>query len=105
MRYSPIYAFIKEVTPEESRVLMASDNYLDMVGISGRDMIGKNMYELFPDELAASMTADDQEVVANEKTLRIKEELNGKRYDTYKFPIRIGTRTLLAGYTIDITDQ
>ena len=48
LRHSPVYTFIKEVTRTESRVLQASENYQDMIGIKGSEMIGKTMEELFP---------------------------------------------------------
>jgi diguanylate cyclase (GGDEF)-like protein/PAS domain S-box-containing protein len=105
MLHSPIYAFIKEVTPAESRVLQASDNYQQMIGISGRDMAGKTMEELFPAETAAKFTADDWSVVSSGEVLKLDEDLNGRHYTTIKFPIVQGDKTLLAGYTIDITDR
>jgi PAS domain S-box-containing protein len=105
MRYSPIYVYIKSVTPTESRVLQASDNFIDMVGIAGQDMVGKSMAELFPAEFAAKMTADDWDVVAKGEVLRVDETLNGRDFITIKFPIVQGERRLLAGYTLDITDQ
>ncbi len=37
--------------------------------------------------------------------LRLDEELNGRYYTTVKFPIVLSDRTLLAGYTIDITER
>jgi diguanylate cyclase (GGDEF)-like protein/PAS domain S-box-containing protein len=105
MKHSPIYAFIKEVTPTASRVLQASENYLQMIGISGEDMVGKTMEELFPPESAAKFTADDREVLAKGQVLKLDEELNGRSYTTIKFPIVQGDKTLLAGYTIDITER
>jgi PAS domain S-box-containing protein len=104
MRHSPIYTYIKEVTPIRSIVLQASDNFGQMIGISGSEMIGKTMMELFPPELAAKITADDAAVVSRGDVLRLDEELNGRSYTTIKFPIARGDKTLLAGYTIDITD-
>lgn len=103
--HSPIYTFIKDVAPTESRVLIASDNYKDMIGISGRDMTGKTMAELFPPEFAQKITADDWMVASKGEPLRLDEELNGRSYTTIKFPIRKGERVLLAGYTIDITER
>lgn len=103
--HSPIYTFIKDVTPTESRVLIASENYRDMVGISGRDMVGKTMAELFPPEFAEKITADDWLVASKGESLKLEEELNGRSYTTIKFPIRKGDRVFLAGYTIDITDR
>ncbi len=105
MRYSPVYVFIKEVTPTESRVLQASDNFLQMVGIRGSDMLGKTMEELFPAEFAAKITADDWAVVSEGKVLKLEENLNGRSYTTIKFPIVRGQKTLLAGYTIDSTEK
>lgn len=105
MAHSPIYAFIKEVTPTESRTLKASENYREMIGISGSQMVGKTMEELFPPDLAAKITADDWSVVSRGEVLRLDEDFNGRNYNTVKFPIRQKERTLLAGYTIDITER
>ena len=105
MHHSPIYAFIKEVNKNESRVLQASENYHQMIGIAGSDMTGKTMTELFPPEFAEKITADDWAVVSNGEVLKLDEELNGRTYTTIKFPLAQGTRTLLAGYTIDITER
>jgi PAS domain S-box-containing protein len=105
MHHSPIFAYIKEVTSSQSLVIQASENYLEMIGIPGSQMIGKNMFELFPAEFAAKMTADDWSVVNHGSVLKIDEELNGRSYATIKFPIQYGDKTYLAGYTIDVTAQ
>jgi diguanylate cyclase (GGDEF)-like protein len=105
MRHSPIYTFIKEVTSTQSIVLQASDNYRQMIGIPSSEMVGKTMAELFPPEFAAKITADDWAVVYRGGVLKLDEELNGRSYTTIKFPITLGEKTLLAGYTIDITDR
>jgi len=102
---SPIYAYIKEVGPKESRTLMVSDNYQTMIGMTAAEMIGKTMEELFPLEFAAQITADDWQVVSNGKILEREEFLDGKTYNTIKFPIRLGDKYLLAGYTIDLTER
>ena len=105
IKHSPIYAFIKEVTPTGSRVLQASENYQDMIGISGSEMVGKTMGDLFPSEFAARITADDWTVVSNGQVLKLDEDLNGRNYTTIKFPVSLGGKTLLAGYSIDITER
>ena len=105
IRHSPIYAYIKEVTPTESRVLHASENYLQMIGIPGSQMVGKTMEELFPADLAAKFTADDWAVVSTGEVLQLDEDLADRNYVSVKFPIVQGDRTLLAGYTIDITER
>ncbi|MBK8782670.1 MAG: PAS domain S-box protein [Anaerolineales bacterium] len=105
INHSPIYTFIKEVTPTESRVLQASNNFNEMIGIESADMIGRTMQELFPPDLAAKMTADDWDVVAKGQILKLDEDLNGHHYHSVKFPLVVGAKTLLAGYTIDITER
>lgn len=103
---SPIYAYIKEVTPTQSRVIYASENFVDMVGTPSSEMIGKTMEELFPADFAAKITADDWTVASGEGILNQEEELNGRQYTTIKFPLlRTGRANLLAGYTIDITER
>lgn len=105
IKNSPIYAFVKEVSPTESRTLKASDNFEDMIGMPVAEMLGKTMDELFPPEFAAAITADDWQVVSQGNILQREEVLNGRTYTTIKFPIRTGERNLLAGYTIDLTDR
>jgi len=105
MHHSPIYTFIKQVTAAESRVLQASDNFDQMIGIPGSAMTGKTMAELFPPEFAAKITADDWAVVSRGEMMQLDEELNGRSYTTIKFPLIQGDRALLAGYTIDITER
>ncbi len=105
MRYSPVYTFIKEVTPIESRVMHASENFEQMVGIPGSEMVGKTMKDLFSDQFAAKITEDDWAVVSSGSVLKVDEDLNGRNYTTIKFPIIQTNKTLLAGFTIDITER
>ena len=105
IRHSPIFAFIKEVTSTESRVVVASENFDELTGIPGSEMVGKTMNELFPAEFARKISNDDWTVVSGGNPIRQEEELNGGTYITYKFPIYQGGKCLLAGYTIDISER
>lgn len=105
MHYSPVYTFIKEVTPTESRVLQATENFQQMVGIPGSKMIGKTMTELFPPEFAAKVTNDDWAVASSGKVLTIEETFKDRIYSTIRFPLVHGEKTLLAGYTTDISER
>jgi PAS domain S-box-containing protein len=105
MKHSPFYTFIKEVTSTESRVLQASENFKQMIGIPGSEMIGKTVSELFPAEMAAKITADDWSVVSSGEVQEFEEDFNGRNYTTIKFPIVQGDTTYLAGFTIDITER
>jgi PAS domain S-box-containing protein len=105
MRHSPVYTYIKEVTPTQNLVLQASENFLQMIGIPGSEMVGKSMTELFSPEFAAKIITDDWAVVSRGDVMKLDEELNSRSYTTIKFPIIWGDKTLLGGYTIDITDR
>lgn len=106
MKYTPVYTFIKQVTQDQSRVILASDNFIHMIGRTAEEMSGRTMDELFPEEFARKITADDIAVIREGKVVQLDEDLNGRRYTTIKFPIiREGKESLLAGFTIDITDH
>jgi PAS domain S-box-containing protein len=105
LRHSPIYAYIKTVTPTESRTLYASENFQQMLGLPAQEIMGKTMSEVFPPEFAAKITADDWAVIAQGEVLTLEEHWHDRDYITIKFPIVQGDQTLLAGYTIDITER
>lgn len=103
LRYSPVHVYIKEVSKGESRIVKVSDNYSASLNKSSEDVIGKNMAELFPPDFAAKTTRDDIEVVNSGVPLQTEDFLDGRTYSTIKFPIHRGGKSLLAGYSIDIT--
>jgi PAS domain S-box-containing protein len=106
MRHSPIYAYIKDVTPTEDRLLQASANLNELLGVPSSEVLtGRTMEELFPADFAAKISADDWAVVAKGEVLKLDEDLGGRHYTTIKFPLELGRKTLLAGYTIDITER
>jgi PAS domain S-box-containing protein len=101
MEYSPMYVFFKD---ENARSLRLSKNYETMLGRPLADLLGKNMDDLFPSELARNMVADDMRILKEGKPIVIEEEFNDRFYWTLKFPIfSEGVPRYLAGYTMDIT--
>lgn len=103
LEYSPIYVFFKD---ENLRSLKLSRNYENMLGKPLKELLGKNMDELFPSELARAMMEDDRKIIQEGKLVKVVEELNGRIYETLKFPIiREGRPDMLAGFTMDITEQ
>jgi PAS domain S-box-containing protein len=105
MEHLPFLAYIKEVNSSESRVIKANKYFQNTIGITGSEIVGKTMAELFSTEFAAQITADDWAVVSGGRVLKRDEDLNGRNYATIKFPILQGGKNLLAGYTIDITER
>ena len=105
LRYSPAHVYIKEMIEGESRIVQVSDNYAASLNKSSEELIGKNMAELFPPDFAAQTTRDDQEVARNGVLLQTEDVIDGKTYSTIKFPIVQGGKSLVAGYSIDITER
>jgi len=105
LRYSPVHVYIKEVQAGESRILKVSENYQIAPYTSSSELIGKTMSELFPGEFAAKTIADDCRVVGSGVPLQTEDYLDGRTYSTIKFPILQGGKSLLAGYSIDITER
>lgn len=103
LEHSPVYVFFKD---KETRSLMLSKNYEQMLGMSIHDLLGKTMDDLFPSDLAKSMIADDLQILNEGKRIMVVEEFNGRIYETTKFPVlKDGKPYLLAGFTLDITER
>ena len=104
MTNSPIYMFFKD---ENIRAIRLSANFKDMLGLPVEDALGKSMDELFPSDLAKKkIVADDQRILREGRQVTIEEDLNGRYYETIKFPIHLeGKPRYLAGFTIDITER
>ena len=105
LRYSPVHVYIKEVSKGESRIVKVSDNYAASLNKSMADLIGKNMAELFSPDFAEKTTRDDLEVIACEGPRQTEDHFDGRTYSTIKFPIPQSGKSLLAGYSIDITER
>jgi PAS domain S-box-containing protein len=106
LRHTPVYTFIKQIEGTSSRVVELSDNFIDMLGRPADELRGCTMEEMFPPEFARKMTADDIAVIEAGEVIQLDEEFNGHSYITIKFPIiRPGQPSLLAGYTIDVTER
>ena len=103
LEHSQVYVFFKD---KDIRSLRLSKNYEKMLGIPIDEMLGKTMYDIFPSELAKSMVADDLQIFNEARHVNVEEELNGRVYETSKFPIfQDGKPIMLAGITIDITER
>ncbi|MEI7431284.1 MAG: EAL domain-containing protein, partial [Betaproteobacteria bacterium] len=105
MLHSPVNVFIKELSATGSRVLMASENFKTMIGISGSEMVGKGVSDLFPAEFADEISEADKCVMEKGEMLKADVQLHGRSYTTIRFPLVQGEKTLIAGYFIDITER
>jgi signal transduction histidine kinase len=104
IKFSPIYTYIKEVSPSGSRAIAMSDNFSELTGINISDMKGKLMHEIFPAQFAEKMTRDDLSVIEKGEVLHLDEKFNSHSYSTIKFPITQNGKSFLGGYTTDVTE-
>ena len=103
LEHSPIYVFFKD---KNIRSVRLSKNYEQMLGLPVEQLLGKNMDDLFPSDLAKSMVADDTRILSEGQRVLVVEEFNGRVYETTKFPIyKDGRPDMLAGFTVDITER
>jgi PAS domain S-box-containing protein len=103
LEHSPVYIFFKDA---EIRSVRLSRNFEKMLGMPLENALGKSMDELFPSDMSKSMIRDDQKVLKDNRQLKVVEELDGRIFETTKFPIIKGDGSrMLAGFTLDITDR
>ncbi len=100
---SPVYIFFKD---ENKHAIRLSKNYEKMLNRPLNEILNKNMYELFPPDIAKEMMEDDKKILNAGELVKVDEKINGRYYHTIKFPINIeGKPRYLAGFTLDITDR
>ena len=84
---------------------MASENFKEMIGVPGSEMVGKGVADLFPAEFADEVAEADTRVMATGEMLKADVQLLGRSYTTIRFPLVQGDKPLIAGYFIDITER
>jgi PAS domain S-box-containing protein len=103
LEHSPIYVFFKD---SEMRSLYLSRNFETMLGRPLKELLNKNMFDLFPHDFAHKMVEDDKKIAAEGKQVTLEENFNNRTYTTIKFPImQQDSPPMLAGFTIDITEE
>lgn len=95
-------AFLKDA---DMRLILANDSYLEFLGRTREEVIGRSDYELLPAPLAEQCSRGDEEVLRRGENV-VSEEHGGDRiYETMKFPVcfRDGTAGV-GGFVRDVTD-
>lgn len=110
LEYLPAMVFVKRASDLRfERFNRAGEQLL---GVSRESLIGKNDFDIFPEEQAAFFTEKDREVLARGTLVDIPQEPiqtpNGIRWlHTLKIPVadENGVATHLIGVSMDITEQ
>ena len=99
----PGLAYIKD---SESRILVANRQLREMIGLPAEALIGQPTDTIFPGRFGQKLIADDQRILASGHAELIQETINGRFYETIKFPIPHDDGPAeLGGVTMDITER
>lgn len=105
----PFAVWLKDT---ESRFLAVNSQFAKLFGVrSADDLVGKNDFDISPNELAEGYLADDRAVLASGLAKNVEEEIidgNGLRlwFETYKSPVELDGKLLgTVGFTRDITER
>ena len=103
MKNLPGIAFIKD---HDLRFVYANPQFETALGFQRDDWFEKTNEELFPPDVAASLTEFDNTVLKSNAPQQVEEEIAGRWLLTSKFPVASkDSRHLLGGIAIDITDR
>ena len=102
LKYIPIPMYVKDA---DTRAVILSRHFEQMLGKPLDELLGKTNEELWPADLAGPMTLDDQRIINEDTVIKVEETFGGRHYHSLKFPIKEpGQPPMLGGYTIDITE-
>ena len=107
MDNGPMVSFIKD---EAGRMVYANKPFERRFKLSREKWRNKDDFELWPPEVAAPLRDHDLGVLAGAKTLKLTESVptpdgEVQHWQVYKFPLRLGERSFVAGMALDITEM
>ncbi len=102
LKYIPVPMYMKDA---DTRAIVLSRQFEQMLGKPLQELLGKTNAELWPLELAITMTQDDMRILNENQASTVEESYAGRHYYSVKFPIKEpGQPPLLGGYTVDVTE-
>jgi diguanylate cyclase (GGDEF)-like protein/PAS domain S-box-containing protein len=109
LRYSPALISVKNL---DGSVVLASDHFKHMANIDDAGFVGKNVFDVFPKDVAQSMWDIDAATKTNQQTYEVELDLLHKdgtlhTYLMVKFPLRNQSGTVFGVCTIgtDISER
>ncbi len=101
---SPVLVYVKN---EKHAFSKLSKSFENVFGKPTSELIGKDLYDLLPPELAKIVAEDDRKVLKKGISVTAEERLNGRVFSSIKFPIHreSGKPDYLGGFSVDITER
>jgi len=108
MNHSPFCAWITQIN---GQIVYINETYPRTFKLLNQDVIGRNVFELYPLEVAQKFMDHLQSVVRSEKTVETTQvipKIDGTNGDfiVYKFPLpHLSENQLVGGIALDITER
>ena len=103
LEHTPVCTYIKD---ELSRPVLLSRNFEQLFGGMPLDqIIGKEMTELLPPDIARRVIEEDRKVLESDKVFQEDDVINGKHYSTTKFSIHIESGSYTGGFILDVNER
>ncbi|REL33089.1 PAS domain S-box protein [Rhodohalobacter sp. SW132] len=99
------------VRDENGMFLFANDKFKSLLGLTGKKVVTKSVYDLFDDDIASQFKANDQKALESGEPVVFEEKLklngNVRCYKTNIFPIKgvAGLDNIVGGVSVDITEE
>jgi PAS domain S-box-containing protein len=101
----PMMAWLKD---KNGHYEMVNDMFINNVGISAVDIVGKTDFDVFTNDLATRYSIDDQEVMQTRMKKQLEEQGSDstRSYLTFKSPLIDGNNEVIGttGVALDITE-
>ncbi|MEO8711518.1 MAG: PAS domain S-box protein [Parafilimonas sp.] len=105
MENTPLLAWVID---DEGYMHYMNAAYAEAFKLS-KEVIGKNIFELYPKELAEEYLANNKKVIETGNAIAVIEKnrlpSETATYKIIKFPIFFKDKTMIAGWGVDISDQ
>lgn len=87
-------------------VLASNETHARRLGLTIENLLGRNIWDLFPEELARHRRQALDEVVRTAKSQRLETSSEGRTYDSHLYPVqdRAGRVIQVAVFTMDVTE-
>ena len=108
MNHSPASTWITDI---DGTLLYVNPNWLNLLKLPTQDVIGKNLFEIFPTEIAEQYYENNHLIAETNKVIEFIESAVQKNGDpghflVYKFPIQgIKKQTVIGGIAVNITEE
>lgn len=106
--HSPLIIYVRDIN---HRYILVNRRWEETRGLKRSDVVGKTVFDVFPEDMAERVLENDLRVLAEKRPLQFEESYNGNdisvTFSSLKFPLldADGEIYAICGIATDITDQ